>query len=145
VLFCSLRLLQSSLFLDAHLPSLFLTPTQRSGLAKLAVMAKGDLELLFKQTQGQSDFYSVSGSFVMNLEKTGGYGGGTATGQVKGKVKNGIMKAKISGVAQVEDGSAHISGEIIGTISKTKAFGTWRMGHIDGSHSGKWTVEKVVE
>jgi hypothetical protein len=114
-------------------------------IGKISGMAKGDLELFFKQTQDQSDFYSVSGSFVMNLETTGGYGSGTATGQVKGKVKNGIMKAKISGVAHVEDGSSHIFGEIIGTISKTKAFGTWRMGHIDGSHSGKWTVEKVVE
>jgi membrane protein YqaA with SNARE-associated domain len=38
-----------------------------------------------------------------------------------------------------------ISGEMIGSISKTQASGTWRIRHVEGSHSGKWTLEKVVE
>lgn len=114
-------------------------------LGKISGMAEGDLELFIKQTQGQMDFYAVTGPFVMNLKTTGGYGSGTVTGHMKGKVKDGIMKAKISGHAQVEDGSSHISGKMIGTISKTQAFGTWSMGHLEGLLSGKWTAEKVVE
>ena len=55
------------------------------------------------------------------------------------------MKANIFGHAQVGDGSSHISGEMTGTISKTQAFGTWNMGRVECSHSGKWTTEKVVE
>lgn len=115
-------------------------------IGEISGMAEGDLELFIKQTQGQGDFYSVTGSCAISLETTaGGYGSGTVTGQMKGKIKNGIMKAKIYGHAQVEDGSSQISGKIIGTISKTQAFGTWSIGHIEGSHSGKWTAEKVVE
>ena len=94
----------------------------------------------------KDDFHSVTDPFVMNLGTTaGGYGSVTVTGRMKGKAKNGIMKAKIYGEAQVEDTFYQISGEMIGTISKTQAFGTWRIRHVEGSHSGKWTVEKVVE
>ena len=115
-------------------------------IGKISGMAEGDLELFIKQTQGQGNFYSVTGPFVMNLKTTaGGYGGGTVTGHMKGKIESGIMKAKISGHAQVEDGSSQISGELVGTISRTQAFGTWRIRHIEGSHSGKWTAEKMVE
>ena len=42
-------------------------------IGKISGMAKGDLELYIKQTQGQSNFYSVTGPFVMKLETTGGY------------------------------------------------------------------------
>lgn len=115
-------------------------------IGKISGMAEGDLEFFIKQTQGQGDFYSFTGPFVMNLKTTaGGYGSGTVTGHIKGKVNNGIMKARIFGHAQVEDGSSQISGKMIGTISKTQAFGTWRMEHREGSHSGKWTAEKVIE
>jgi hypothetical protein len=113
-------------------------------IGKISGMAKGDLELFIKQTQGQGDFHSVTGPFVMYLKTTGGYGSGKVKGNVKGIVKNGIMKAKISGHAQVEDGSSHISGTMIGTISKTQAFGTWSLGHIEGFLSGKWTAEKAL-
>ncbi len=115
-------------------------------IGKISGMAEGDLELFIKQTQGQDGFYPVKGPFVMNLARTaGGYGSVTVTGRMKGKVKNGIMKAKIFGDAQVEDTFYQISGEMIGTISKTQAFGTWSLRHIEGTHSGKWTAEKVVE
>jgi len=102
-------------------------------IGKISGMAKGD-------------FYPVKGPFVMDLEKTaGGYGSVTVRGHMKGKVNNGIMKAKIFGDAQVEDTFYQISGEMIGTISKTQALGTWSVRHIEGTHSGKWTAEKVVE
>jgi len=115
-------------------------------IGKISGMAKGDLEFFIKQTQGQGDFHSVTGPFVMNLGSTaGGYGGATVTGLMKGKVKNGIMKTKFFGEAEVEDTFYRISGEMIGTISKTQASGTWRIRHVEGSHSGKWTAEKVVE
>lgn len=114
-------------------------------IGKISGMAGGDLELYIKQTQGQGDFYSLAGPLVLKLETTGGYGSGTIKGHVKGKVKNGIIEAKISGQAQVEDGSSHISGKMIGSISKTQAVGTWKLGHLEGLLSGKWTAEKVAE
>ncbi len=115
-------------------------------IGKISGMAKGDLELFIKQTHGQDDFYSVTGPFVMNLETTaGGYGSVTVKGLVKGKINNGSMKSNIFGDAQVEDTFYQISGKMIGTISKTQAFGTWKIAHIEGLHSGKWTAKKVVE
>jgi hypothetical protein len=112
-------------------------------IGKISGMAEGDLELFIKQNQG--GIFSVTGPFVMNLVTTGGYGSGKVTGNVKGKVKNGIMQTKIIGYAQVDDGSSHISGKMIGTISKSQAFGTWSFNHLEGSLSGKWTAEKVLE
>lgn len=115
-------------------------------VGKITGMADGDLKLFIKQTEGQGDFHSITGRFVINLESTaGGHGSGTVTGRIKGRVKNGIMKAKMVGHAQVEDGSSHIFGEMAGTISKTQALGTWKVEHREGSHSGKWTAEKMVE
>ena len=115
-------------------------------IGKISGMAEGDLELFIKQTQDQGGFYPVKGPFVMNLSRTaGGYGNVTVRGRMKGKVKKGIMEAKIFGDAQVEDTFYRISGEMRGTISKTQAFGTWKIRHIEGTHSGKWTAEKVLE
>jgi len=115
-------------------------------IGKISGMAKGDLELFIKQTQGQDDLYSVAGLFVMKLATTaGGYGSVIARGRINGKIKNGTMKAKIFGDAQVEGTFYEISGEMIGTTSKTQAFGTWKIRHIEGVNSGKWTAEKMVE
>jgi hypothetical protein len=115
-------------------------------VGKISGMARGDLKLFIKQIQGQSDLYLAKSPFVMNLDATaGGYGKVEVTGHMKGKVKNGIIKAKIFGNAQVGDSFYQISGEMIGTISKTQAFGTWKIRHIKGLHSGKWTAKKMVE
>jgi len=115
-------------------------------IGKITGMAKGDLELFIKQTQGQGDLHSVTGPFVMNLGTTaGGYGNVTVRGRMKGKVNNESMKAKIYGEAQVEDSFYQIFGDIIGTVSKTQASGTWTIRHVEGTHSGKWTAGKVVE
>jgi len=121
-------------------------PDAEKWIGKISGMAKGNFELFIKQTQGQGNLYYVSGPFVMNLGTTaGGYGGATVTGSIKGKIKNEIMKTNIFGNAQVEDSFYQISGEMIGTISKTLAFGTWTIRHIEGLHSGKWTAEKLIE
>ncbi|MCP4372364.1 MAG: hypothetical protein GY797_30305 [Deltaproteobacteria bacterium] len=121
-------------------------PDSEKWIGQISGMAKGNLELFIKQTQGQDDLYSVAGLFVMNIETTaGGYGSVTARGRINGKIKNETMKAKIFGDAQVEGTFYQISGKMIGTISKTQAFGTWKITHIEGLHSGKWTAKKVVE
>jgi len=114
-------------------------------IGKISGMAEGDLELYIKKTKGQSDFYSVTGPFAMNLATTGGYGNASAKGKVNGNIKNGSIKAKLSGHAQAEDGTSHISGKMIGSISETQAVGTWELGHIEGFLSGKWAAEKVAE
>jgi hypothetical protein len=121
-------------------------PDSEKWIGKISGMAKGNLELFIKQTQGQNDLYSVAGLFVMDMETTaGGYGSVTARGRINGKIKNGTMKAKIFGDAQVEGTFYQISGEMIGNISKTQASGTWKIRHIEGVNSGKWTAVKVVE
>lgn len=114
-------------------------------IGKISGMAQGDLKLFIMVTQGQNDLHSVSGPLAMNLKTTTGYGGVKVTGHIKGKIKSGNMDAKIIANASVEGMVYQLSGKMVGTISKTQAFGTWSLSHIEGSHSGKWTAEKLVE
>ena len=74
---------------------------------------------------------------------TGGYGEGEIRCNIKGTIKNEVMNASIHGRAVVSDGSADVSGTLVGTMSKTQAFGTWRLAHVEGVHSGEWTAEKT--
>jgi len=114
-------------------------------IGKISGMAQGDLKLFIMVTQGQNDLHSVSGPLIMNVKRTAGYGVTKVTGHIKGKIKNGNMNAKIVAKVSDEGGVYQLSGKMLGTISKTQAFGTWILSHIEGSHSGKWAAEKVVE
>lgn len=114
-------------------------------VGKIIGMAKGDLKLFIKETQDQNDLHAVSGPLTMNLKTTGGYGVAKVEGHIKGKIKSGNITADIFATASVEGSFYKLSGKMVGTISGTQAFGTWSLNHIEGSHSGKWTAEKVEE
>ena len=112
-------------------------------------MVDADLKMLFSQYEKGQDAYLVKGTFKGDIEKVSGeFGSGTMSGDIQGKVKDGIFDVGIRGRANVAAGSATIDGKIIGTLSKTQAFGTWKIiaRDIEGTlynFSGEWRAEKV--
>ena len=118
-------------------------------VGELTGMVDADLKMLFSQFEEGQDAYLVKGTFKGDIGKVSGeFGSGTMSGEIKGKVKDGIFNVGIRGRANVSAGTATIDGKMIGSLSKTQAFGTWNIiaKDIEGTlynFSGEWRAEKV--
>jgi hypothetical protein len=118
-------------------------------VGELTGMVDADLKMLFSQYEEGQNAYLVKGTFRGDIENVSGeFGSGRMSGEIKGKVKDGIFNVGIRGRANVAAGSATIDGKLIGSLSKTQAFGTWKIiaRDIEGTlynFSGEWRAEKV--
>ena len=118
-------------------------------VGELTGMVDADLKMLFSQLEEGQDAYLVKGTFKGDIGKVSGeFGSGRMSGEIKGKVKDGIFNVGIRGRANVSAGTATIDGKMIGSLSKTQAFGTWNIiaKDIEGTlynFSGEWRAEKV--
>ncbi|UCD88441.1 MAG: hypothetical protein JSW04_08155 [Desulfobacterales bacterium] len=110
---------------------------------KITGMIDGDIKFSIVRIAGENNSFSVKGNMDMKGQRIVGYGEGEIKCTIKGKIKNEVMNAIIHGRAVVSDGSADVSGTLVGTMSKTQAFGTWNLSHVGGIHSGEWTAEKT--
>ena len=112
-------------------------------------MVDADLKMFFSRFEEEKDVYLVKGTFKGDIASVSGeYGSGTMNGEIRGKVKDGIFNVRMGGNANVTAGQATIDGKIIGTLSKTQAFGTWNIiaRDTDGTlyeFSGEWSAEKI--
>jgi hypothetical protein len=102
----------------------------------------------FSRFEEEEDVYLVKGTFEGDIGSvSGGYGSGTMKGKIEGKVKDGIFNVRFSGHANVTGGLATIDGKMIGTLSKTQAFGTWIIVARDDERtyefSGEWSAKKI--
>ena len=117
-------------------------------VGKLTGMVDADLKMFFSRFEEEKDVYSVKGTFEGDIGRvSGGYGSGTMNAKIEGKVKDGIFNVRMWGNARVDEGSAAIEGKMIGTLSKTPAFGTWIINARDPEDSyeltGEWSAEKI--
>jgi hypothetical protein len=117
-------------------------------VGKLTGMINADLKMFFSRFEEEQDVYLVKGTFKGDIESvSGAYGHGTMTGKIKGKVKDGICNIRLSGHAKVTGGTGTVDGKMIGTLSKTQAFGTWNITARDSEDSykfsGEWSAEKI--
>ena len=118
-------------------------------VGKFTGMIDADLKMFFSRIEEEKDVYLVKGTFKGDIARvSGGYGSGRMDGKIKGKVKDGIFNVRIWGHANVSAGSANIVGKMIGTLSKTQAFGTWNIIARDTEgtlyeFSGEWSAEKI--
>ncbi|MGD8213486.1 MAG: hypothetical protein PVF32_26710 [Desulfobacterales bacterium] len=118
-------------------------------VGELTGMIDAELKMFFSQFEEGQNAYLVKGTFKGDIENVSGeFGSGRMSGEIKGKVKNGIFNVGIRGRAYVSAGTATIDGKMIGTLSKTQAFGTWSIlaRDIEGTlynFSGEWRAEKV--
>jgi hypothetical protein len=111
-------------------------------------MVDADLKMFFSRFEEEKDVYLVKGTFEGDIGRvSGGYGSGTMTARIEGKVKDGIFNLRMWGFANVSEGRAMIDGKMIGTLSKTQAFGTWIIIARDdeGTYkfSGEWSAKKI--
>ena len=115
---------------------------------ELTGMVDANLKMFFSQLEEEKDVYLVKGTFKGDIGRVSGeYGSGRMNGEIKGKVKDGIFNVRIWGHANVTAGSATIDGKMIGTLSKTQAFGTWIIVARDDERtyefSGEWSAKKI--
>jgi hypothetical protein len=106
-----------------------------------------DLKMFFSRIEEGQDVYLIKGSIEGDInEISGGIGGGTMNAKIEGKVKDGIFNIRMWGHANVSEGEANITGKMIGTLSKTQAFGTWTIHARDDERpyefSGEWDAKK---
>ena len=118
-------------------------------VGKLTGMIDADLKMFFSRSEEEKDIHLVKGTFKGNIERVSGeYGSGRMNGDIKGMVKDGIFDVRIGGNAIVTAGSATIDGKMVGTLSNTQAFGTWKIIARDSegtlyNFSGEWSAEKI--
>ncbi len=109
-------------------------------------MVEADLKMFFSRPEEEEEVYFVKGAFSGDIETVaGGYGGGEMNGTIKGKIKDGIVNFRINGSAYGDWGSVPISGNMMGTLSKTQLFGTWKIraqAETPYYFSGEWSAEK---
>lgn len=115
---------------------------------ELTGMVDADLKLFFARVAEAENVHMVKGSFEGDIGRVaGGYGSGTMKGVIKGKVKDGIFNVRMRGRATVTEGSAAVTGKLVGTLSKTQAFGTWKIEAQDSEDtyhfSGEWSAQKT--
>jgi hypothetical protein len=117
-------------------------------VGELTGMVDAELKLFFSRLEEDSDVYLVKGSMKGNIgDVSGGHGSGTMNAKIEGKVKDGIFNLQMWGHANVSEGQATINGKLIGTLSKTQAFGTWIIDARDDERpyefSGEWSAKKI--
>ncbi|MCG8688373.1 MAG: hypothetical protein MI892_26110, partial [Desulfobacterales bacterium] len=131
-----------------HLGGCVTTKEPSSNIAKdiwtgeMTGMAKAKLHLESFQTSGSDSDTLIQGRIKMNIESAQGVGGNiTLLGELTGRIKDGLMKAKISGDAK----GAKCTGDFIGTMSETQGFGTWEITAIEEVvhlFEGEWHLVK---
>ena len=117
-------------------------------VGKFTGMIEADFKMFFSRSEEEEDVYFVKGVFSADIEKVaGGHGSGEMNGTIKGKIKDGIVNFRIYGSAYGDwPGLVPISGRMIGTLSKTQAFGTWNISakaESIYSFAGEWSAEKI--
>ena len=117
-------------------------------VGELTGMVDADLKMFFSRFEEEKDVYLVKGTFEGDIGRvSGGYGSGTMNARIKGKVKDGVFNLSMTGFARVSEGQALIDGKMIGTLSKTQAFGTWTIIARDDERtydfSGEWSAKKI--
>jgi hypothetical protein len=118
-------------------------------VGELTGMIDADLKMFFSRFEEEKDVHLVKGAFKGDIGSVSGeFGSGRMNGEIKGKVKDGILNVRMTGRANVTAGSATIDGKMIGTLSKTRVFGTWNITARDIAgtlyeFSGEWSAEKI--
>ena len=123
---------------------------QSSGDTKTAIwsgqlkgMAEGKLILNTCAVAASKNEFSVESRVTMKLKQiNSGSGQVSLKGILKGRLKDGLLKAKISGHAYDDDGAYSAKGDFVGTLSETQGFGMYNI-YCEGTYyKGGWTLNK---
>lgn len=110
---------------------------------ELSGQTQGNLEMTLQRAETQKGVYSISGKIVGEIkDHLGGEGKGDY--KIKGSVKDGVLKANLTGHSRVTEGLSAITGNIQGKLFNMEGSGTWNMNHALGSSSGSYTIKKMI-
>lgn len=109
-------------------------------------MLQGEMQLISWDESGSEDIQRATGTIQAVLKHSSGYGGGGFSGQLEGRIKDGLFEADFFGRAEVQDGVARFRGKFRGTFSETQGFGTYDLFPIDyrtevPRFNGDWSVQ----
>jgi hypothetical protein len=117
-------------------------------VGKLSGTADVEFKMFLSRFEEEQGAYQVKGNFEGEIGgAAGGADSGTVQLEIKGKVKDGIFNARIWGQAITIEGANNVRGNMIGTLAKTQAFGTWVLNASDDEDSyqytGEWRAKKM--
>jgi len=111
-------------------------------VGELTGMIRGPIRISSWQSGENKNIQITEGRFTMHVDSAwGGFSDISVQGDVRGRIKDGLMEAKISGSAD----DSFFSGVLIGTVSEIQGFGTWRLDVPEedaGTYTGEWTLQK---
>jgi hypothetical protein len=111
-------------------------------LGEITGMATGKMEITSWTAGENTNDQIIQGQLFLFVENAqGGHGDIKLKSSIKGRIKNGLMKVKISGYVE----GATFMGDFRGTMSDSKGSGTWIVDVPDegaGQYTGKWTLKK---
>ena len=105
----------------------------------------GKMKMYLDRSETEEDSFAVAGNISGKFDNVKGVGDAEVMLSIKGEIQNGMISAKLfgSGYSETAGGGDNLRGEMIGTMSKTQAFGTWNLETIkyDFQFNGDWSVE----
>lgn len=105
----------------------------------------GEMKMYLDRSETEEDSFAVAGTFFGKFNNVKGVGDADVMLSLKGEIRNGIISAQLfgSGSSESAGGSDRLTGEMIGTMSKTQAFGTWNLKAVKHhfQFNGDWSVE----
>jgi hypothetical protein len=110
---------------------------------ELTGMVEGTMTLNALAIDETKNELTMESKIKMKINRhTAGFGKVSLKGTLKGRIKDGLLQAIISGYAHDEDGRYRAKGPLIGTLSETQGFGTYSIFCNGMYYKGEWTLEK---
>ena len=102
----------------------------------------GKLKLSLTRIKIKNDTYTITGKIIGKI-KDQRAGTGTAEYKLEGKIENSFFNGNFSGSSNMEIGSSHTSGTIIGLVFKSQGSGKYSVLHALGSSHGYYIMKKI--
>jgi hypothetical protein len=119
---------------------------RRNWQGTVSNMFQGEMQLISWDESGSEKIQRATGTIQAVLTHSSGFGGGKLSGQLEGRIKDGLFEADFFGKAEVQDGAARFRGKFRGTFSETQGFGTYDLYPIEYQNvvqrfNGDWSVQ----
>jgi len=111
---------------------------------KVSGDASGVIEVNVYKNPEQEGVYTVSG-FIKADVVAGSAGPSKADLSINGKLIDGVLKGRLSGIVSAVSITTTAAGEVVGNMSATKGAGTYqaRASEFGMRYRGKWVIECV--
>ena len=103
---------------------------------------EGSLKMILVRTKIDKEVYSIKGKISGPIDDHIG-GSGEAKLKIKGKIENGVLMAKLTGQAEMNEYCSGVNGTMKGNISDSQGNGTFRVSHMGGDSTGEYSTNRI--